>query len=199
MTNKLRYCLYGLGIVILTMGIALTIRSNLGTSPFDALLVGLSKTVGLTVGSWEIILALVLVSSNALLRRKKPEFLGMLTAFITGVGIDTWLWVLPDWVQPEAGFTTYLCFVLGLMITVTGTSLYLLTNVAPIPIDSLMLIIRDLTRTNLLFARTLIYLLLLLLAFVFAGPIGIGTVLTVCFGGVLLNAMMPRMERFFQE
>ena len=46
----MKYFFYVLGNLILTFGIALTIQSNLGTSPFDALLVGLSKQVGLTVG-----------------------------------------------------------------------------------------------------------------------------------------------------
>lgn len=54
---KVKYATYVLGILILTFGISFTIQSDLGTSPFDALLVGLSKNVGLTVGSWEIIIA----------------------------------------------------------------------------------------------------------------------------------------------
>lgn len=49
----MKYMYYGIGILILSLGISLTIQSGLGTSPFDALLVGLSKKIGLTVGSWE--------------------------------------------------------------------------------------------------------------------------------------------------
>lgn len=39
----MKYMYYGIGILILSLGISLTIQSGLGTSPFDALLVGLSK------------------------------------------------------------------------------------------------------------------------------------------------------------
>ena len=35
---------------------------------FDALLVGLSLNVGLTVGSWEIIIALLLICCNSILK-----------------------------------------------------------------------------------------------------------------------------------
>lgn len=45
-----QYLIYAIGILILTLGITLTIQSKLGSSPFDALLVGLSLNVGLTVG-----------------------------------------------------------------------------------------------------------------------------------------------------
>lgn len=58
----MNYAFYVLGILIMTLGISFTILSDLGTSPFDALLVGLSINVGLTVGSWEIIIALIMVS-----------------------------------------------------------------------------------------------------------------------------------------
>lgn len=87
----MKYVVYVGGILLLTLGIALTIQSNLGASPFDALLVGLSLNVGLSIGSWEMILASVLICVNALLSKQKPEVLGLLTAFITGLGIDVWL------------------------------------------------------------------------------------------------------------
>jgi uncharacterized protein len=48
-----KYILYVLGILIFTLRISFTIQSDLGTSPFDALLVGLTINVGLTMGSWE--------------------------------------------------------------------------------------------------------------------------------------------------
>ncbi|MMZ49759.1 hypothetical protein D1872_114640 [compost metagenome] len=69
-----QYRIYVLGILILTLGITLTIQSDLGTSPFDALLVELSPNAGLTVGSWEIIIALIMICFNSLLQKQKPEY-----------------------------------------------------------------------------------------------------------------------------
>src|SRR5699024_1919005 len=118
-----RYLVFVLGIVILTLGISLTIRSDLGTSPFDALLVGLSLSVGLTVGSWEIIIAFILIFSNALLTRARPELLGLLTAIITGVFIDMWLFLLNHIVTPEIWLSKFICFGLGLVIIGLGTAI----------------------------------------------------------------------------
>lgn len=66
----MKYMYYGIGILILSLGISLTIQSGLGTSPFDALLVGLSKKIGLTVGSWEVLISVILLICNAILTRK---------------------------------------------------------------------------------------------------------------------------------
>lgn len=188
-----------MGILILTLGISLTIQSNLGTSPFDALLVGLSKNVGLTVGSWEIILALLLICSNSLLARQRPEILGLITAFITGIGIDMWLFLFHDVVTPDIWYSQAVCFVIGLVVVGLGTATYLHTNFAPIPVDRLTLIIKELTKKTIFFSRTVIYLLFLVLAIICKGPIGIGTLLTVCLGGFILHFFMPITGRILDN
>lgn len=188
-----------MGILILTLGISLTIQSKLGTSPFDALLVGLSKNVGLTVGSWEIILALLLIGSNSLLARQRPEILGLVTALITGIGIDMWLFLLHDIVSPDLWFSQAVCFTTGLVVVGLGTATYLHTNFAPIPVDRLTLIIKELTRKTVFFSRTLIYILFLMLAIIFNGPIGVGTLLTVCLGGYILHFFMPITGRILDN
>lgn len=191
----MKFVFYVIGIFVLTLGIALTIQSDLGTSPFDALLVGLSENVGLTVGSWEIIVALMLIGCNALLSQRRPEILGLLTAMITGFGIDLWLFLLHGWPGSELWPGQWVCFAFGLIVIGLGTATYLYTNFAPIPVDRLTLIIRDLMKTNLFFARTLVYLAFLLVAVLLKGPIGIGTILTVCFGGLILNFFMPIIRK----
>jgi uncharacterized protein len=186
-----RYVFYVLGILLLTLGISFTIQSNLGTSPFDALLVGLSMNVGLTVGSWEIIIALLLIGCNSILKRQRPEFLGLLTAVLTGIGIDMWLFLLHNLITPELWYSKGVCLGIGLVVMGLGTAIYLHTNIAPIPIDRLTLILQELTGTNIFFSRTFIYLLFLIMAMISNGPIGVGTLLTVCLGGLILNYFMP--------
>ncbi|HDR8473079.1 MULTISPECIES: YczE/YyaS/YitT family protein [Bacillus cereus group] len=191
----MKYVFYVLGILILTLGISVTIQSDFGTSPFDALLVGLSLNVGLTVGSWEIIIALLLICCNSKLKRQRPEVLGLLTAFITGIGIDVWLFLLRDLITPEIWYSKMIYFGIGLVSTGLGTAIYLQTNFAPIPIDRLTLIIQELTRTNIFIARTFIYLIFLIMATILHGPIGVGTILTVCLGGLLLNFFIPLTKK----
>ncbi|MBU8720625.1 YczE/YyaS/YitT family protein [Bacillus subtilis] len=189
----MKYIFYGLGILILSLGISLTIQSGLGTSPFDALLVGLSKEIGLTVGSWEVLISVILLICNAILTRK----LGLITAFITGIGIDLWLFVVKNTIYLNALLSKLICFGIGLMLIGLGTAIYLQTKFASTPIDHLTLIIRDLSKRTILFSRTLVYALFLVLAIIFKGPIGIGTLLTVCLGGMILHVFMPIVEKQF--
>lgn len=143
----MKYAFYVVGILTLTLGISFTIQSDLGTSPFDALLVGLSINVRLTVGSWEIIIALLLICCHSFLKRQRPEVLGLLTAFITGIGIDMWLLLSHHLITPERWYSKVVCFGIGLVVIGLGTATYLQTNVAPIPVDRLTFIIQELSRT----------------------------------------------------
>lgn len=98
-------------------------------------------------------------------------------------------------ITPELWYSKVVCFGIGLVVVGLGTATYLQTNFAPIPVDRLTLIIQELTRTNLFFSRTLIYLIFLIIAVILNGPIGIGTLLTVCLGGLILNYFMPLTEK----
>ncbi|AQP96850.1 MULTISPECIES: YczE/YyaS/YitT family protein [Bacillus] len=192
----MKYVFYVLGIMILTFGISVTIQSDLGTSPFDSLIVGLSVHAGLTVGSWEIIIAFLLICCNSMLKRQRPEFTGMITAFITGIGIDMWLFFLHRIITPEPWYGKAGCFAIGLVVIGIGTATYLHTNFAPIPVDRLTLIVRDLTGRSIFFSRTVIYFIFFILAVMLRGPVGIGTLLTVCLGGIILHFFMPITGRW---
>ncbi|WP_096200491.1 YczE/YyaS/YitT family protein [Bacillus sp. FJAT-45350] len=198
-----RFIFYVLGIFLLALGIALTIQSRLGTSPFDALLVGLYRTIGLTVGSWEVILALILIFFNAALLRNRPEFLALVTAIITGIGIDFWLFTLSGWVEPTTLIGQFIILLVGIVISGFGIAAYLQANFAPIPMDRLMLIIRDLTKLNLFYSRGIMNIGFVILAFLFNGPIGIGTILITFFSGAVINFFMPYVvkleKKFVQE
>ena len=185
--KNFKWILYLVGISILTLGIVLMIKSNLGTSPLDALLVALTYKVGLSIGAWEVLISLVIVGINAIITMRKPQILGLMTALITGTFIDVWMLILKELNISQTFGIQFIHFSIGLIITSFGTAIYLRTNFAPIPLDNLMLIITDKMKKSIQFSKSLIYILVLLLAFLMNGPIGLGTILTACLGGITLN------------
>src|SRR3989337_2588400 len=85
---KKRLIIYLLGLVTLALGIALAIRAGIGTGAWDALNVGLERHLGLTVGSWVILVGLIMVLINAVLTKSKPEFTALITVFVIGPFVD---------------------------------------------------------------------------------------------------------------
>lgn len=181
---------YIFGLIILTLGIALTIQSTLGTSPFDALLVGLNRTFGLTIGSWEIAVGGTMILCNALAERKKPEYYAFLTALVTGIGIDTWLFAL-HWVVPHTWASQTICLILGIVLTAIGIATYLQSQFAPNPMDRSMLVLSKMMGWSVSRARVWINVILVIIAFLFGGSIGIGTLANALFSGMLIGLFLP--------
>lgn len=186
---------YFLGIIILTMGIAFSIQSFLGTSPFDALLVGLYRTFGLSIGSWEIVVGVTMIMCNALVERKRPEYFAILTSLITGVGIDTWMLLLSDRIVPQTWVGQYIYLIIGIVLTALGVATYLQSQIAPNPLDRSMLIISKITGWSVSYARTLINVILVIIAFFFDGAIGIGTLINALIAGMIINFFLPYLQR----
>ncbi|WLR48552.1 YitT family protein [Halobacillus litoralis] len=195
----MRTMYYTVGIIIMTLGIALTIQSALGTSPFDALLVGLHRTFGLTIGSWEIVVGFSMIVFNAIAEKRRPELLALATSLLTGVGIDFWVFTIRDTIHPDVFWTQMICLVAGMSIAGFGIALNLQADFAPNPFDRMMLVVSKLTGWNVSISRALISILLVILAFLFSGAIGIGTVLITLFSGPVIQGFMAQINKFDQR
>ncbi|WP_050901105.1 YczE/YyaS/YitT family protein [Lentibacillus jeotgali] len=185
---------YLTGLIILTLGIALTIQSTMGASPFDALLVGLHRTFGLTVGSFEIIVGLTMVLGNALAEKKRPEFFALITSLVTGIGIDTWLFLLGDIVTPGTWYGKWAALLLGTILMALGVAFYLHSKIAPNPLDRSMLVISSLTGWHVSYSRAAISVVLVILAASFGGAVGIGTLINALFGGFIISFFLPYVK-----
>ncbi|ENH96804.1 hypothetical protein J416_08904 [Gracilibacillus halophilus YIM-C55.5] len=182
---------YIVGIIILTLGISLTIQSMLGTSPFDALLVGLYRTIGLSIGSWEIIVGFTFVLINAITSRTKPELFALLTSVFTGIGIDSWLWIQGNWLTPTLIIEQWILLLFGIILTGVGVAVYLESNFAPNPMDRTMVILSDKTSWSLSISRALISIILVIIALAFNGAVGVGTLINALFSGVIIQWFRP--------
>ncbi|WP_163536535.1 YitT family protein [Gracilibacillus sp. YIM 98692] len=190
---------YLIGILVLTLGISFTIQSELGTSPFDALLVGLYRTIGLTIGSWEIIVGFTLVLINAIASKSKPEYFAMLTSFVTGIGIDSWLFLQGSWLTPQNVWEQSLLLVVGILFTGIGVAIYLESSFAPNPMDRSMVILSVKTDWSLSRSRAVISVILVIVAFFFNGAIGVGTLLNALLSGYIIQWVRPYITALQQH
>ncbi len=185
---------YIIGIIVLTLGIALAVQSKLGTSPFDALSVGLYRTFGLSIGSWEVVVGFSMIIINAAIERKKPEMFALITSIITGIGIDSWLFILGNVIVPKIWMTQTICLIFSIFFTGFGIAIYLQSIVAPNPMDRSMIILAKMTGWSMTSSRAAISVILVIIAFFFHGAIGIGTLINALFVGMIIQWFLPTLE-----
>ncbi|WP_349409800.1 membrane protein [Pseudalkalibacillus sp. SCS-8] len=186
---------YVIGLFIMTLGISATIVSGLGASPLDALNVGLTEQFGLTVGSWEFIGGIVLVFLNAWIQKGKPSYFSIVTALITGICIDFWLFTLWQVWEPSTLFLEGIILCAGLVLLGLGISIYLHSNLALIPVDGLMIALHERFGLRLALAKTLAGTFILMLALIAGGPVGIGTFIVV----LLVGPVIAFFHRYIRQ
>lgn len=192
----IRFSSFIVGLLLISFGVSLTIKANLGTGAWDALNVGLSKTIGLTVGSWVFIVGLVLIVLNASLLQVRPDLLAIITIFLAGLFIDSWLLIVLNQFFASSLPVQMLTFVTGVFILSIGISLYLQSDFPLIPIDNLMLVIQQRLGVSMGVAKTIGELSALIVAFMFNGPIGFGTLFITFTIGPLVQVFAPVVKRW---
>ncbi|WP_143590401.1 YczE/YyaS/YitT family protein [Thermoactinospora rubra] len=161
--------LYG-GLALYGAGIGLQISSALGGAPWDVFHQGLSIRLGLSVGTWIIIVgALVMLLWIPL--RQRPGLGTISNVLLVGLFADATLWLLPD-----PGHWAVAALYLAAAVVTVGfaTVLYIGAGLGPGPRDGLM---TGLVRLGLSvrLARFLIEAGVLALGWLLGGKAGIGT------------------------
>lgn len=190
---------YIIGLIILSLGVSLIIKANLGAGAWDALNVGLSETVAFTVGTWVIIIGIILIFTNAFLLQMKPDFYALITIVIVGGLIDFWLiLIFSGWTLASLTLQV-IVFISGLLILSFGIAVYLQAKFAPVPIDNLMIAIQKRTGFSLMVSKTIGELTAMVLAFIFGGPVGLGTIVVTFSIGPLIQMFFPKVEKVFNR
>ncbi|PLR66591.1 membrane protein [Bacillus sp. UMB0893] len=182
-----RLAFFVIGLFVLAFGVTLTIQADLGAGAWDALNVGLTDQIGLTVGSWIFIVGILVILLNAIIMREAPKVLGVFTILLVGFFVDFWmLYVFQDF-SIQNMMLKVVILLSGILLIAIGVSIYLQTSFPANPIDQLMITLHKRFGLSLMAAKTIGEVGALVLALLFAGPIGLGTIIITFAIGPLIQ------------
>ncbi|MCM3442658.1 YitT family protein [Metabacillus halosaccharovorans] len=194
---KIRVFFYLIGLFFMGLGVTFTIKANLGAGAWDALNVGLSKVIGLTVGSWVFVIGVILMFINAFITKGRPKFLAIITILLIGFFVDFWMLVVFKNMFLDGMLKQVVSLLLGIFFIALGVSMYLQTKFPANPIDQLMISLHERFSLNFMVAKTIGEVVALILAFIFQGPIGIGTIIiTFLIGPIIQMFSKPISARY---
>lgn len=194
--HLLRWFFYFVGLIVLAFGLSLTVKGKiLGIGPWDAFHYGLFQHFGLTIGQWSIIIGALIVTLTSVFTKSFPKIGALLNMVLIGVFIDFFNAILP---APHGYLPALYVFITGVVVSGYGVGIYVSANLGAGPRDSLMLLISAKTGLNVQWVRNGIELTVLLFAWMLGGPIGIGTILTAIFTGLVLRFSLPQSTRLLE-
>jgi len=172
--------LYGVSDAMMLLG-------GLGVDPWDVFHQGLSRRIGLGVGTWALIVgAAVLLLWVPL--RQRPGLGTISNALVIGPVIDLMLVAFP---APHGLLLRYVLMVGGVFLNGVATGAYIGAGLGPGPRDGLM-IGWAARGHSIRVVRTCIELTVLACGWALGGTVGIGTVLYAISIGPVAHVLVPR-------
>ncbi|WP_226667264.1 YczE/YyaS/YitT family protein [Metabacillus litoralis] len=189
-----KWVVYFIGLLIMSFGIVLTIKAELGVSSWDVLHIGLYYQFGLTIGSWTIITgALILVMATFLMGRI-PQIGAFINMITIGIFIDLFL-LLPFLQTPDSFLGKLLMLLIGIVVLCYGMGLYISAKCGAGPRDSLMMALVEKTGKSITVIRGSIEIIVLFIGWILGGPVFIGTIITTLSLGYMAGIMIPFCEK----
>lgn len=163
------------GLFLAAFGIVLTLRADLGVSPWDVLHGGLAETTGLSFGLVvQLVGAVVLAGSMVLGVRpgfgtiSNLVFIGVFENVLLDAGLG----------RPVEGLVVrVLLLVAGTLLIGVAAALYIGAHLGAGPRDGLMVALHTRAGWSIGWARTLVEASAFVVGLVLGGPVGVGTAL----------------------
>lgn len=171
-----------MGLILLALGITFTIQSNLGAGPWDLLAHGQYLRFSMTVGFWQNINYVFIITTITILFKKKFNYLVFVPGIVLGLFID--LFLMFDF---NAYIPSYPLVFLGTFICSIGIIIYVGQDLIPNAIDYLMLTLHQELKINTGLAKLITDFIPLLVAFALGIKPNIGTLITFLFVPIFMN------------
>lgn len=189
----IKWSFFLLGLLLAAFGLTLTIKArDLGISPWEVFHYGLYLKYGLSIGTWSIIIGVLIVSLSTIWTKTMPKMGTYLNMVLVGIFIDFFNWILPEvdtlWIE-------IVLLLLGIIITALGVGLYVAPDVGAGPRDSVMLGVSKKWGFKVSHVRNAIEFTVFLLGWMLGGPVGVGTVLIVLTLGTVVGYTIPFSDK----
>jgi uncharacterized membrane protein YczE len=187
------------GIFLIGFGGALIRYSGFGTDPYSGMNLGVSQTVGIMYGTWQFIFNGIILVWMFFVDRTKIGFGTLISMSCIGYLSDFSLFVLTALLGEGALYLRIFSLLAAILAVCFGIVIYIDAKLGIAPYDALSLIISEKLKKPQWFkwCRLGTDLVCVITAFIFHGPLGIGTVIMALFTGPLMTLI--RKARLFQQ
>jgi uncharacterized membrane protein YczE len=176
-----------IGLLLYGFGAGLQVRAGLGLDPWDVFHQGLSRHVGLAIGT-----VLIIVGAAVLLLwiplHQRPGLGTISNVVLIGVSLNLTLQFVPN-VHGLALRIAVLA--LGILLGGVATGMYIGANYGPGPRDGLMTGLARRTGKSIRLVRTCIEVTVLAAGWLLGGTVGVGTVAYAVAIGPLAQIFLP--------
>ncbi|MBQ9589250.1 MAG: hypothetical protein IJR29_03590 [Butyrivibrio sp.] len=198
---KKRMILMCVGVFFMGFFLSFLIKVDLGTDPCTFMNLTLSRAIGISFGTWQLILNAILFIFVILFGRKFIGFGTIANMVFIGYIADFFVWLWEKCI-PENYFTDMpyraVIFLLALFMFIVAVSFYINANMGVSPYDAIPQIISERVFKKVPFAvvRICFDFLVIIIGVIFKGTPNIGIVLMALFLGPIISVVGKFINKF---
>ncbi|WP_209121707.1 YitT family protein [Alkalihalobacillus sp. BA299] len=164
-----------MGLIIVSYGIAVSIQvQHLGIHPWDVLYIALNNNLGLTIGTWNVLIGIFLLFITFRLNRSYIKMGTFLNVLLVGPIVDFFLF-LDVFPHSPNGMVDILLLIVAIAFIGTACGMYTAANFGAGPRDGFILAISEKSRMSIRKTRIILESAVLVLALILGGPVFIFT------------------------
>lgn len=175
-----------LGTIIIAFGISLFVRSEFGTDPFTCLNMGISSLTGISFGTCQLVINLILFIFQLIFGRKDVGIGTLINAVFVGYLVDFFDF-LYSFLPQKSLVEQILLMIIGLIVIGYGVAMYMEANMGISPYDSLGVILSDKLKKKYSIMRMTQDITCVVIGFLLGGPFGIATILMAFLLGYIIS------------
>jgi len=174
-----------LGFVVMSLGVALLMNSQMGLFPWGVLHEGLSEATLLTFGQVTSYLGFVILLFSVVVFKTNIGPGTILNILLVGPIIDLFDLIIQ---LPNDGlFIKMIFFIVGLILMSLGKALYISTKLGAGPRDGLFVGVSRTLKIEVKYIKPLIEVIVLFIGYLLGGLVGVGTIITMLLSGYMVQ------------
>lgn len=178
-----------LGITLISFGSALSQSMDMGLDPFTALNTGASELLGFSLGNYQLFVNAVILAIILFFDRKIIGWGTIYNLVLVGYMIEFFTGMLESMVDPSqmAFVVQILITIVAILIFTFGVALYMDADLGVSPYDAIAPVIRDRVSASYKTVRVIQDVIVVAVAWMIGGPVGISTFITGFMAGPLID------------
>lgn len=178
-----------LAVIVMGIGVSIFVLAAMGSDPFSTLNLGVGSRLGLSFGTWQAIMNIILLAIVAFLDRSKLGLGTLGNMFVIGFTADIMGGVLQGFMPPTEELSIIarvLLTLLGVAFMLVGCSFYVTCDLGMAPYDAISYIVPARTRIPFRWWRIFTDVVCVAVGFACGSAVGIGTLIMAFGTGPLL-------------
>lgn len=186
-----------MSVIFMGIGVGFFMTASMGSDPFSTLNLGVSSKIGLSFGTWQVFLNVILLLIVVFLDRSKLGLGTIGNMILVGFSADIWGGFLGQMiVASELGILARVGMtLLGVAMQILGVSFYVTCGLGMAPYDAISYIGPALTHIPFRWWRIITDMLCVGIGFACGAAIGIGTII-MAFG---TGPLVPFCNKYVAE